>query len=265
MSESVRAGWRRHAAAGLLGWLLCASLPVAAADFEGTLAWARRVELGIPVAGVVAEVLVSDGERVAAGQPLLRLDRRPFAARLAQQRARLEQLVPAADEAQRELERAQELYDRTLLSDHELELARIAVARITAERHALEAEVELARIAYEQAELRAPFAALVVRRLAQPGLVVVNGLQATPLLVLADSEALLARAYVGEEALSGLRTGASVAVSVAGQGLSGEILHLGLEPEESDALTTGYRVDVRLPAGSAAGLRAGLRAVLQLP
>jgi multidrug efflux pump subunit AcrA (membrane-fusion protein) len=42
-----------------------------AAGWPATLEWARRVELGVPVSGVVQEVTVAPGQRVAAGTVLV--------------------------------------------------------------------------------------------------------------------------------------------------------------------------------------------------
>jgi HlyD family secretion protein len=88
-----------------------------------------RVEIGAQMTGVVSEVLVSEGETVKAGQPLIRLDDREINATvvqaegaLAQAKARVRQLaevtLPAAREAlaqaQASLIDAQNTYDRTL-------------------------------------------------------------------------------------------------------------------------------------------------------
>jgi len=245
--------------------LLLATGGVLAADIEGTLAWERRVALGVPVDGVIAEVLVQEGAQVDSGQPLLRLDRRLFQATVARSRALVESLGPERDEARRELERAQDLYDRTLLSDHELEMARLGHTRADAGLRVAEADLEKARLALQQAELRAPFAALVVRRLAERGQVVVNGLAAVPLLVVADSIAIVARAYVGEEELAGLRAVTEVTVEVAGRQLRGSLRAASLEPEQGPDGGYGYRIDVLLAQPADLRLRAGQRAILRLP
>ena len=63
--------------------LLGAGVESAAAEVTGVLDWLRRVELGTPVSGVVAEVLVRPGDRVERDQVLLRLQAPRFEAELA--------------------------------------------------------------------------------------------------------------------------------------------------------------------------------------
>ena len=77
---------------------------LAAQELQATLHWARRVELGMPVSGVVQEVSVARGQHVAAGQALVTLDPRDFEARLAGASARLAGVVPALEEARQAAE-----------------------------------------------------------------------------------------------------------------------------------------------------------------
>jgi len=55
-------------------------LTVSAAEEEATLQWVRTVALSTPVNGVIAEVTVNRGDRVHAGQMLLRLVSETFRA-----------------------------------------------------------------------------------------------------------------------------------------------------------------------------------------
>ena len=93
---------------------------------------------------------------------LLRLDSRGFQAAVDGAEARLDRARPTLQEARREVERAQELYDLGVLSDHELQLTRIALSQADAEYRLGEAGLTQARLDLEYSALRAPFDGLVL-------------------------------------------------------------------------------------------------------
>lgn len=215
-----------------------------AAEVAATVDWVRRVELGTPVSGVVAEVHAAPGDRVAKGAPLVALDPRPLEAALAAAEARRSKAVPARAEAERELERTRELYDRTLLSTHDLQLAEIAFAQADAELQAARAAVQQAELDLEYSMVRAPFAGVVLARPAEPGQSVVNRLESRPLVVLAEAERLLARAAVTAEVADGLEAGQELGVTVDGATVPGTVRQVGLEPVAPDAEPPRYALEV---------------------
>lgn len=235
--------WRRLSL-GLC--LLAVAMPLPALELDAELAWGRRLELSLPVSGPVAEVAVIPGQRVAAGAPLLALDQRLFRARLEQARAALEQARQDQAEAERELERAQELYDRTVLSDHELTLARIGAAGAAAARQKAAAALTEAELELEYSRLAAPFDGLVLAVFVAPGQAVANRLQPQPLVVFADDRRLRALALVHAEQAAGLHPGAAAQVELGGQWVPGELNLVGREPQ-----THGYPLEIgfRAPDG----------------
>jgi multidrug efflux system membrane fusion protein len=142
----------------------------------------QGVPLGVPVSGVVVEVRVAEGEQVKRGQRLLVLDPRPFRLRLEGLEATVRRLRPARDERLRELERAQDLYDRTVLSQVELQQAQNAADMAEAALQEAESARRLAELELEYSVLRAPRDGTVLRVHAGVGQVVVNRCEAVPLL-----------------------------------------------------------------------------------
>ncbi len=196
-----------------------------------TLQWVRTVALSTPVNGVIAEVKVKRGDRVRADQILLRLVNETFRTEVFAGRARLKQAKNNRDEAQRELERTQELYDRTLLSDHDLQLAKI-------QKDAADADVLSARASLTKSEhdfghsmIRAPFEAWVLQRNAQPGQTVVSRMRAMPLIILAEADRMLARSLVSGMAIDNIKRGDKAKVTVAGKNYAGTVNFVALEPE----------------------------------
>jgi len=229
----------------LFAFTMFASASVAAA--EASLQWVHTVALSTPVSGVVEEVLVERGDRVRAGQVLLRLRGETFRADVLAAQAGLKQAENNRDEARRELERTQELYDQTLLSDHDLQLAKIQ--RDAAEAVLLTARARLVKAEQDDAfsVIRAPFAAWVLRRDAQPGQTVVSRLQATPLIVLAEAGRMLARSLLSGEALKNVRRGDKARVTVAGKDYAGTVSFVALQPAKDG--NDRYAVEVTFPTG----------------
>lgn len=249
----------------LIGIVLAAMTQAAvAADVQGRLVWSQRVELSTPVSGRIDRVLVDVGDRVAAGDALLQLDQRPFEARVAEAQAAVKSAEEALAEARREVERAQELFDRQVMSIHELQLEEIALTRAEADYERARAGLQLAQLDLEYATVRAPFDAVVLARQAEPGQTVVTRLQTTPLLVLARGDHMLARVPVSGEQLQDLQQGQTLSVRAGGRSYEGTVARLGLEAREQDGQWF-YPVDVRIPAGADAGLRAGLPVTVALP
>ncbi len=229
---------------------------------DARLAWSERTELGSPLSGRVAEVLVAPGDTVEPGQPLLRLDRRALLARREAARARLAAARQRLAEAARERDRIQALFDRTLLSEHELQVARIDHAAAQAAELGARAELAIVEQRLDEAELRAPFEALILSVAARAGQTVVNRLQAAPLVVVARTGRMQALASLPAEQIATLATGQAVRVMVGKQDFEGRILDAGLEPAGSDGL---YLLRVEFDIGPEQGLRAGMAARIGLP
>jgi membrane fusion protein, multidrug efflux system len=249
---------------------LCATLamlfaaPLGAAELEALLEWGQRIELGTPVSGVIGEVPVQVGQRVAAGELLLALDPRLFKARLEQAQAAAVEAEQLRLEAEREWQRARELYDRTVLSDRERSLAEIDAARAAAAWRKAQAELAQAQLELEYSQLRAPFTGMVVALQGQPGQTVVSALRSEPLVVLAGQGEMLARALVNSEQAQQLKPGDEVPVKVRSQTLPGKVRHLGLEPESPNGLGILYHLDVAFSPPQGWTLRRGEPATLLL-
>lgn len=228
---------------------------------EARLAWDRIVTLSVPVKGVITRLNVRPGERVPAGRLLVQLDQRPFQARVEALQARLREREAVLAEARRELARAEELYERTVLSEHELQLKKNDV--ITAEaRHAqVRAELVRARLDLEYSTLRAPFDARILARLAGVGQTVVADMRPTPVIRLAAADSLRVEARLAPGEAARLRLGQRLPVRVGNERLEGEIVAITAPEGETGER---YRVALRIVVGDRPWL-AGQRAEFDLP
>lgn len=282
-------------AAGVLAWFLLRPVPVRAhivakqavvAEVMGTGTLEARVgtTIGSKIAGRIESISADQGDRVEAGQVLLRLDNADLsrqvdvaradksAAEAAVKRARADktrsEAVLAA--ARRELARIGELVSKGVVSQVDSDKAhdsvRIAEAGLGAARSAItEAERRATASArsldYQAARLtetvlKAPFAGLITRRHREPGDVLVPG---SPVLTLISTDQLWVSAWVDETEMGRLAVSLKARVvfrSRPGRQFDGAVARLG---REVDRETREFIVDVRvddLPQNWAIGQRA---------
>jgi RND family efflux transporter MFP subunit len=235
-----------------------------AAELEALLQWSRRVELSFPVNGVIKEVAVEPGQKVNRGEVLAQLDSRTFVSELRLAEAQLNSEKERLAEARRELDRAKELYERTVLSDHDLQMAELEVARALADYEVARNHHTHAGINLELSAIRAPFPALVIDVAAQPGQTVVSDLKPEQQLILAEAGAMLAQSSIGLDELAGLEPGQSLDVEVAGTRYPGTLLPIGLEQLATEGGDLRYPLRVWFATGDTL-LRAGQPARILLP
>ena len=237
-------------------------LTLCAADIQATLQWSHRVELSTPVSGNVNAVNVEVGDLVKKGQVLLTLDSTAYQARVAENQSEIIRLDAESAEAKRDLDRVQELYERTVVSTTDLDQAKLRLVKTQSVLSEARARLRLHQKALDDASLRAPFDAVVVLRQAERGLSVAAGLQPQMLLTLARSGEMIARMQLTPPQIDKLKTGQTITVSVAGISYAGKIKTLGLEPVKIKEEWV-YPVDVVFP--SKEPLRAGAPALVKLP
>jgi len=142
-------------------------------EYPGQVEAVQHAELGFEVSGRIVEFPVDEGQLVAEGELLAKLDPRDFEAGLDAQRAQVRA-------AQAEFGRVKTLFDREVTSAQELDRAR-RTYEVT------QAKLRTAEKAVEDADLRAPFAGVVARKLVKD----FRNVQAKePVLVLQDDSSL---------------------------------------------------------------------------
>jgi multidrug efflux system membrane fusion protein len=136
-----------------------------AVEFEG----AGPLVLSSNLAAEVIKSPVAEGDQVKKGALLLQLESGVARARLAQAEAELAYQKLMLEEAQNELQRNEELYDRTLLSDHDLDVARIAHAAAKSSYSRAKADLTAAGRDLALRRVVAPFDAQVVEVFVRAG------------------------------------------------------------------------------------------------
>lgn len=149
------------------------------------IGWAAdRVPLTTPVSGVVKEVYVQVGQRVKKGDKLLALDDTRLKARVMEAEAGMTRFKQEAEDADRDLKRAEELFDRGVSSATEFDAAKLRHARAAADAREAEARLVIAQKDLEDSVLRAPFDGVVRSREAEPGMYVPAAFNPPTLIIL---------------------------------------------------------------------------------
>ncbi len=250
----------------------------------GTLEARVQTTIGPKIGGRIFEMLVDQGDRVEAGQLLVRLDDEELqqqveiaAANVAAGQAALERLnvdkqraVAVSTQGEKHHARVEKLVERNAATQDEfdkaveaLAVAQAGLAAAEAAIHEGQEELVVAEktLKYHQARLAdtritAPFDGLIVRRRRDSGDVVVPG---SSILTLISTDRLWISAWVDETEMAGLQTDQPARVvfrSERHRSYSGKIARLG---READRETREFVVDVsvlELPENWAVGQRA---------
>ncbi len=237
-------------------------LTAPAAEYEAMLDWNRKAKLSTLVTGVVGKVTVRPGDRVRVGDVLLQLEDRVLKANVEKAKADVQHYDRLYKEAERELERNQELYDRTVLSDHELEMAHIAFDQATAQLKTAEAQLAKMESDLRYSEIKAPFDGVVTVRNANEGEIIVSSETPPVLIELAETDVMIAEFQVSGGQLGGFNMGGKATVVVGGVKYKGEVSAVGFEPVSK--ASNKYVINVRLYTEGKL-LRAGRPAKVILP
>ena len=230
--------------APLVALLLYAVCTQAAAEMSGRLEWLTKVEMRAIENGIVEQVLVTPGQHVKQGELLLKMDQRQAKAVVLEAKARTARGIIAVEDAQRELDRANELYDRGLIASEELKDAELNHAAAVAEQESAKAAQAAADLMLEYTELRAPFDGIVVARNAFDGAVIYKTLQQAPLVAVAPTDRMLARVLVTSDVLRRYRPGQPAKVTIRGRERDARIYSLGVEAVRIDPEGAVYELDV---------------------
>lgn len=243
-------------------WLLAFPLLTTAADLSAQVNWSQRVRLSSPVSGTVIAVLVDAGQRLQQGQVMLRLDPARLQAALDNAQAQVKDKKAALDEAEREQERAEELYAQTVLSDRDLQLAKNQFLAAQAVYQRALAQMVNAKQDLQDGVIRAPFDGVVISRTVEVGQTIVSRTEVEELFSFGATSHYLAQGQVSTEIANQLQVGQALDVSVTKQRFQGKVKYIGLEPVAGkDGI---YPIDVEFQAGENI-LRVGQPAVIHLP
>lgn len=210
--------------------LLTVKLEPAAAriDVVGTAASEKIISVNARLSAYVNEVFASAGDRVKAGQVLLRLDDRELREQLAAAESQLKQ-------AESEYKRAQALFEKNATTDQALTAAESGF-------HTARAQVERVRVMLSYAEVTSPLDGIVTERHVNVGDLASPGLS---LLAVYDPADMRLEASVPVRLIEKLALGQQVEVALdyPRRTLQGEVTEI---VSEIDPLSRTRKVKVKL-------------------
>ena len=205
------------------------------------------------------------GDQVRKGQPLLRLDERPFKAEVKKAKAEVKRLEVKLHESEQEFKRAKEMHERELLADHELELAKSGFLTSDSEYNAAQAILTKAELDLEYSVVKAPFDGIILNRTVEVGQTIISAMQPVPMFIIAEAGYMIARIKITDKELSALSLGQKVSVKVSGKKYEGSISRIGMEPVGSGNEGAIYEADIKFAISPPAVMRSGQKAVVTLP
>lgn len=240
--------------------LLLSGVGTARADIDARIYWGKRIDMGVPVSGVVARVPVDAGMRVGKGDELLVLQQTPFKTALVEAKAGVVQAAGARKIARRDYDQTKDLYDRGLISTVELQNAQLKKEAKEAAYAAARAKLERAQYELDHSVLRAPFDGLVLEKRVEAGQTLVSTQQVQTVLTFAATGDYIARGVVDGKKIKDLAIGQKATVKANGKSFSGQVSSLGLEPVTgSKPNDPRYEISVRFQSSDVM-LRAGTEA-----
>lgn len=202
-------------------------------DATGYVVARRQATVSSKTTGKVLEVLVEEGMAVKEGQLLAVLDASLERAQLALEESRLAASETAQDEvragiqqAELDLRRTNNLAERQMASQADLDRDRITLEGLVARLANFERQVEVARRSVElqrlrlaDMEIRAPFGGVVIAKAAQPGEMISpvsagGGFTRTGICTIVDMESLEVEVDVNEAYINKVRPGQGVTATL---------------------------------------------------
>jgi RND family efflux transporter MFP subunit len=180
---------------------------------SGALAPEREATVRAELSAPVVETLIDQGQRVAAGQVLMRLDDTAIRDQALSARSAVTTAQANLTVAQHEQDRNEALLKAGAIAERMVEQSQAQVTAARAQLATAQAQQASAEKMVSNTRITAPFAGIVSERAVNAGDVVSPG---TALVTVVDPSTMRLEASVPAEALASVRLGAPVDFSVTG-------------------------------------------------
>lgn len=258
---------------------VAASAPAEPLRFAGTVRARDRASLTFQVGGVLRSRQVQIGQQVQAGEVLAALYNPELLPARDAARARLSELQAQAEQARREQQRGEQLFQRGVLSAQELEQQSARLAALNASVGSARAALKQSEQLSAESQLRAPFSGRVDALLVEPGEYVAPG---QAVMRLASAQGLEVEVRVPAHLLGNLAVGQTLPVwssltgtQAEGRQAVGRLLELGQGASQAGVLyplvislesadfRSGDAVEVGVERNMGDALRVPLSAVMR--
>ena len=242
---------------------------VVSASAAGVVEPVTTVEVKSKASGEIIEVTVETGDAVQPGQRLVRVDPRVPQNALRQAEADLEVAQAQLANAQSQLKRSEELYKTQSITEQEIETARLQTANANAQLVRARRSLDDATIAFEDTDVRAPIAGVVIARAVEVGTVISSATSnvggGAVLMQMANLDTVQVRSLVDETDIGKIQPGMRVTITVdayPSRPFEGEVLKI--EPQAvTQQNVTMFPVLVRI-ANRQGLLKPGMNAEVEM-
>jgi RND family efflux transporter MFP subunit len=203
--------------------------------YAGRLEAARQTAVAFERSGLVIEVKFEEGDSVAQGAIVARLDTDKLLANRRQLEAQRRELEAQRDLAELTRSRQNKLQARGWSPEQRYDEARFTVRRLEAAIARIDASVAALDIDIRKSELRAPFDGRVAERHVDEGAVVTPGTRVVTILEAASQRA---RIGLAPEAATTLRIGEAYQLTANGRDINARLLALRADLESGSRTVT---------------------------
>ncbi len=227
------------------------------------------IEVKSKASGEILALNAETGDHVEEGVLLVQIDKRTPGNLVDQSQADLEAAKARRKIAVSQLDRTKNLLDKGIVTETEYETAELELANADAAVISKQVDLENARIALEDADVRAPISGIIIEKNVERGQVISSPTKdvggGTILLKMADLNTVQVRTRVDETDIGKIEPGMQASVKVAAypnQPFTGQVLKI--EPQAIvDQNVTMFPVLIRLE-NSKGLLRPGMNAEVEI-
>lgn len=180
---------------------------------SGELQPINRVLLRAKTGGKILDLVVREGERVRAGDVILRFETDDLRSTLLQRESDRDAAEAELTLATQALSRAEQLAAKNVTSKEQLEKAKSDVTANISRVQSLSAQVDIARVALRDAEVTAPFDGVVASRAVEAGSRVSADAE---LLTIVDTSVLEAKVLVSTRDITRVAAGQTAELTIDG-------------------------------------------------
>ncbi|QDG93889.1 efflux RND transporter periplasmic adaptor subunit (plasmid) [Rhizobium sp. NIBRBAC000502774] len=186
---------------------------------SGELQPVSRVVMRAKSGGKILDLAVREGERVRAGDVILRFETDDLRSTLLQRESDRDAAEAELTLAMQALSRAEQLAAQNITSKEQLEKAKSDVAANTSKVQSRSAQVDIARVALRDAEVTAPFDGVVASRAVEAGSRVAADAE---LLTIVDTSVLEAKVLVSTRDIARVAAGQAAELTI--DGMEGQVI-----------------------------------------
>lgn len=246
---------------------------------SGVLAYLNEVNLTSEVVAKVREILVKEGDTVAEGQLLLRLDPESYRNAIEREEASRRQGVISIERqrlalalAEKKLERGAQLFERRMIGQSDFDdlrnardLSRVELKSSEEALRRADAILGEAREQFSKTDIRSPIGGVIVAlpiKVGETAIASTNAFAGAQLMKIADTSAIQAELKVDEADIAKIAIGQDVNVYAASYpdlAIAGKVEQIALAPTLENQ-GRSYEVTALLTAPKDVALRSGMSA-----